>query len=183
MPSADSACVASHHGTPLYSPGRPLYTAVSRICSRYRHETGVKKSFALDYLQFWMSGSQPEISKELQEFLELQSAQQQVRILRSSIRCVSSFGQDQVRTQISCRLLLEQAFIERDADRLTPLALPTQMQQTVSGITAACWDKCMSTPGRSMSSREESCLSDCAKRFIEATQFIVQRFQQKGGGM
>ncbi|EIE26012.1 mitochondrial inner membrane translocase [Coccomyxa subellipsoidea C-169] len=60
-----------------------------------------------------------------------------------------------------------------------------QMQQTVARLTDTCWDKCVGTPGRSLGSREEACLSDCAKRFIETTQFIIQRFQQKasaGGG-
>ncbi len=45
-----------------------------------------------------------------------------------------------------------------------------QMQQTVARLTDTCWDKCAGTPGRSLSSREEACLSDCAKRFIETTQ-------------
>ena len=35
-----------------------------------------------------------------------------------------------------------------------------------------CWDKCIGTPGRSLTSREQACLSDCAKRFIESTQVL-----------
>ena len=54
-------------------------------------------------------------------------------------------------------------------------------------MTDICWDKCMGNPGRSLSSREAACLSDCAKRFLDATQFCVQRFQSKarqgGDGM
>ena len=61
-----------------------------------------------------------------------------------------------------------------------------QVQQTVARVTDVCWDKCIGTPGRSLSSREESCLSECAKRFIDTTQLVVQRFQQQasqsGGG-
>lgn len=57
-----------------------------------------------------------------------------------------------------------------------------QLQQTISALTSTCWDKCVGTPGRYLGSREEQCLSDCAKRFLETTQFIVQRFQQKSGG-
>ncbi|CAL5218472.1 g157 [Coccomyxa viridis] len=57
-----------------------------------------------------------------------------------------------------------------------------QMQQTVARLTDTCWDKCIGTPGRSLSSREESCLSECAKRFIETTQFVVQRFRSKASG-
>lgn len=47
-----------------------------------------------------------------------------------------------------------------------------QMQQTVARLTDQCWEKCIGTPGRSLSSREEACLSDCAKRFIETTQVL-----------
>ena len=59
-----------------------------------------------------------------------------------------------------------------------------QVQQTVAQVTSTCFEKCVGTPGRSLSYREENCLSECAKRFVEATQFVVQRFQQQqsGGG-
>jgi hypothetical protein len=33
-----------------------------------------------------------------------------------------------------------------------------------------CWDKCMGTPGRTLTSREMTCLSDCARRYIESAQ-------------
>jgi mitochondrial import inner membrane translocase subunit TIM8 len=56
-----------------------------------------------------------------------------------------------------------------------------QIQQTVARVTEVCWDKCVGYPGRSLSGRESSCMADCAKRFIETTQFIVQRFQAKAG--
>lgn len=45
-----------------------------------------------------------------------------------------------------------------------------QLQQTISALTSTCWDKCISSPGRYFSSREEACLADCAKRFLETTQ-------------
>ena len=45
-----------------------------------------------------------------------------------------------------------------------------QLQQTISALTSTCWDKCVGTPGRYLGSREEQCLSDCAKRFLETTQ-------------
>lgn len=67
-----------------------------------------------------------------------------------------------------------QEFIMREQMR-------AQVQQTVARVTDVCWDKCIGTPGRSLSSREESCLSECAKRFIDTTQLVVQRFQQQAG--
>lgn len=58
-----------------------------------------------------------------------------------------------------------------------------QLQRTISELTSACWEKCIGTPGRSLSSREEACLSDCARRFLDTTKFIMQRAQsQQGGG-
>lgn len=54
-----------------------------------------------------------------------------------------------------------------------------QIQRTISELTSTCWDKCIGTPGRYLGSREEACLSDCAKRFLETTQFIMQRAQQQ----
>ena len=62
----------------------------------------------------------------------------------------------------------------------SPVPLP-QIQQTVARVTEVCWDKCVGYPGRSLSGRESGCMADCAKRFIETTQFIVQRFQAKAG--
>mmetsp|Transcript_5253 Transcript_5253/g.15051 ORF Transcript_5253/g.15051 Transcript_5253/m.15051 type:complete len:86 (+) Transcript_5253:234-491(+) len=54
-----------------------------------------------------------------------------------------------------------------------------QLQQTVAKLTETCWDKCMGSPGNSLSYRESACFENCAKRFLETTQFIIQRFQQK----
>ena len=55
-----------------------------------------------------------------------------------------------------------------------------QIQQTVARITDVCWDTCLpGTPGRSLSNKEQACVSECAKRFIEATQFVIARFQSK----
>ena len=71
-----------------------------------------------------------------------------------------------------------QAFLEREQQ-------VAQVQQIISVLTDVCWDKCISSPGGSLSGRESSCLENCAKRFIDTTQFILQRAshkaQQQGG--
>ncbi|KAL6778803.1 TIM8 [Auxenochlorella protothecoides x Auxenochlorella symbiontica] len=54
-----------------------------------------------------------------------------------------------------------------------------QLQQTVARLTDECWDKCMGTPGSSLSSRETACLDNCARRFLDTTQFVVKYFQSK----
>lgn len=53
--------------------------------------------------------------------------------------------------------------------RLLPLATTTKRQ--------LCWDKCMSTPGRDLSPREQACLDACAKRYMETTQFVIRHFE------
>lgn len=54
-----------------------------------------------------------------------------------------------------------------------------QVQQMIATLTDVCWDKCISSPGTYLSSKENSCLDNCAKRFIETTQFILQRAAHK----
>lgn len=55
------------------------------------------------------------------------------------------------------------------------------MPQMIGTLTDVCWDKCISSPGNYLSSKENSCLENCAKRFIETTQFIMQRAAHKAG--
>lgn len=54
-----------------------------------------------------------------------------------------------------------------------------QLQQTVSRLTDECWDKCLGNPGNSLSGREANCLDNCARRFLDTTQFVVKYFQAK----
>mmetsp|Transcript_21095 Transcript_21095/g.58575 ORF Transcript_21095/g.58575 Transcript_21095/m.58575 type:complete len:85 (+) Transcript_21095:77-331(+) len=54
-----------------------------------------------------------------------------------------------------------------------------QVQQMISTLSDVCWDKCISSPGSYMSSKETACLENCAKRFVETTQFILQRASHK----
>jgi mitochondrial import inner membrane translocase subunit TIM8 len=73
-----------------------------------------------------------------------------------------------------------QSFIEREQQL-------AQVQQMIATLTDVCWDKCVSSPGAYLSGRETSCLDNCAKRFVDATQFVLQRAQHKaqagaGGG-
>jgi import inner membrane translocase subunit TIM8 len=65
-----------------------------------------------------------------------------------------------------------QAFLEREQQ-------VAQVQQMIATLTDVCWEKCISSPGSYLSGRESSCLENCAKRFIETTQFILQRASHK----
>ena len=65
-----------------------------------------------------------------------------------------------------------QQFIEREQQL-------AQVQQMIATLTEVCWDKCISSPGTYLSSRETSCVENCAKRFIESTQYVLQRAAHK----
>mmetsp|Transcript_15554 Transcript_15554/g.33767 ORF Transcript_15554/g.33767 Transcript_15554/m.33767 type:complete len:87 (-) Transcript_15554:951-1211(-) len=67
-----------------------------------------------------------------------------------------------------------QSFIQREQQ-------VAQVQQMIATLTDVCWDKCISAPGSYLSSRESSCLENCTKRFVETTQYILQRAQHKAG--
>lgn len=66
---------------------------------------------------------------------------------------------------------MQQFLVQENAKR--------ELQQTVATLTHTCWDKCISTPGRDLSSREVACLENCARRYIETTQFVVKYFDSK----
>lgn len=58
-----------------------------------------------------------------------------------------------------------------------------QVQTMIAGLTDVCWDKCMTgSPGSYLSSKEQTCLENCARRFVETTQYILQRAAHKSGG-
>jgi import inner membrane translocase subunit TIM8 len=57
------------------------------------------------------------------------------------------------------------------------------LPQMIAGLTSECWDKCqVSSSGNYLSGKETSCLSNCALRFVEATQYIMQRAAKKASG-
>ncbi|XP_030939361.1 mitochondrial import inner membrane translocase subunit TIM8 [Quercus robur] len=50
--------------------------------------------------------------------------------------------------------------------------------EMVIKITNVCWDKCITgTPGSKFSSSESSCLSNCARRYMDMSLLIVKRVQ------
>ncbi|KAL1326633.1 hypothetical protein HN51_036756 [Arachis hypogaea] len=52
------------------------------------------------------------------------------------------------------------------------------VNEMVSKLTDACWDKCITgTPGNKFSSSESTCLSNCAHRYIEMSLLIMKKFQ------
>ncbi|XP_042196566.1 mitochondrial import inner membrane translocase subunit Tim8 A [Callorhinchus milii] len=53
-----------------------------------------------------------------------------------------------------------------------------RFQQLVHGLSEMCWDKCMDKPGPKLDSRTEACFVNCVERFIDTSQFILNRLEQ-----
>jgi len=49
-----------------------------------------------------------------------------------------------------------------------------QLKAIVNKLTLDCWDTCVSSVGASLG-RQETCLQNCAERFLDTDQFIRQR--------
>ncbi|KAF1384957.1 hypothetical protein EPR50_G00105880 [Perca flavescens] len=64
-----------------------------------------------------------------------------------------------------------QQFIEIESQK-------QRFQQLVHQMTEVCWEKCMDKPGPKMDSRTDTCFVYCVERFIDTSQFILNRLEQ-----
>jgi import inner membrane translocase subunit TIM8 len=99
--------------------------------------------------------SQQQVSPQLQQFIAQEQAKAQVRCLYCSVMRMNNF--------------------------LIAMIDIVQLQQTISRLTDECWDKCVSSPGTYFTGRENACLDNCAKRFLDTTQFVIKYYQSKAG--
>ncbi|XP_056294961.1 mitochondrial import inner membrane translocase subunit Tim8 A [Pseudoliparis swirei] len=53
-----------------------------------------------------------------------------------------------------------------------------RFQQLVHQMTEVCWEKCLDKPGLKLESRTEVCFVNCVERFIDTSQFILNRLEQ-----
>ncbi|KAM4859845.1 mitochondrial import inner membrane translocase subunit Tim8 A-like [Thomomys bottae] len=53
-----------------------------------------------------------------------------------------------------------------------------RFQQLVHQMTGLCWEKCVDKPGPKLDSRAEACFVNCVERFIDTSQFILNRLEQ-----
>jgi len=53
-----------------------------------------------------------------------------------------------------------------------------QFMSQVHKLNDTCWETCVGSISSSFSSREESCLTNCAERFVDTTILITNRFAQ-----
>ena len=55
-----------------------------------------------------------------------------------------------------------------------------ELLNQIRNLTDICWDTCVTgSLGGSLGGRTETCLQNCAGRFVDATVFITQRFAEK----
>ncbi|XP_072292185.1 mitochondrial import inner membrane translocase subunit Tim8 A [Eucyclogobius newberryi] len=64
-----------------------------------------------------------------------------------------------------------QQFIEIESQK-------QRFQQLVHQMTEVCWEKCVDKPGPKLDSRTEVCFVNCVERFIDTSQFILNRLEQ-----
>ena len=67
-----------------------------------------------------------------------------------------------------------QQFIEMETQK-------QRFQQLVHELTADCWDTCVQgAPGQRLERKTESCLVNCVDRFIDTSNYIVNRLEKEG---
>ncbi|XP_077589405.1 mitochondrial import inner membrane translocase subunit Tim8 A [Stigmatopora nigra] len=64
-----------------------------------------------------------------------------------------------------------QQFIEIESQK-------QKFQQLVHQMTEVCWEKCMDKPGPKLDARTDVCFVNCVERFIDTSQFILNRLEQ-----
>ncbi|XP_008821837.1 putative mitochondrial import inner membrane translocase subunit Tim8 A-B [Nannospalax galili] len=64
-----------------------------------------------------------------------------------------------------------QRFVEVETQR-------QRVQLVIHHITELCWEKCMDKPRPRLDGRAEVCLVNCVERFIDTSQFILNRLEQ-----
>ena len=50
-----------------------------------------------------------------------------------------------------------------------------RFQANVHQFTGVCWSKCVDKPGPRLDPKTETCLKNCVERFLDTTNFIVNR--------
>uniref|UniRef100_T2MJ00 Mitochondrial import inner membrane translocase subunit n=1 Tax=Hydra vulgaris TaxID=6087 RepID=T2MJ00_HYDVU len=73
---------------------------------------------------------------------------------------------------------------QMDAELQRFLAIEGQkakFQQHVHNLTDICWDKCIEKSGSKLESKQQACLSNCVGRFIDVSNFVINRLSQKSG--
>ena len=52
--------------------------------------------------------------------------------------------------------------------------------QNAYQFTDVCWDKCMDKISNKMDKKNETCLVNCVERFLDTTNFVINRLSNMG---
>jgi len=56
-----------------------------------------------------------------------------------------------------------------------------RFQQLVNSLTSDCWDTCVTgAPSTKLDRRTETCVVNCVERFIDTSNYIVNRLEKEG---
>jgi len=67
-----------------------------------------------------------------------------------------------------------QRFLEAETQR-------QRFQQLVHSLTSDCWDTCITkAPGAKLDRGTETCIVNCVERFIDTSNYIVNRLEKEG---
>ncbi|KAK7791895.1 hypothetical protein R5R35_005418 [Gryllus longicercus] len=61
------------------------------------------------------------------------------------------------------------------------IEIETQKQRfqfLVHNLTERCWDVCIDKPSSRLETKVETCLANCVERFLDCTNFIVNRLEK-----
>mmetsp|Transcript_8672 Transcript_8672/g.12199 ORF Transcript_8672/g.12199 Transcript_8672/m.12199 type:complete len:127 (+) Transcript_8672:45-425(+) len=53
------------------------------------------------------------------------------------------------------------------------------VQAAISKLTELCWDTCVGRPDAKLSSSEQSCIANCAERYLDTSMFVMGRLTKQ----
>jgi len=89
----------------------------------------------------------------------------------SSFGSSSSFGTSAGTSRASSGTADLQQFVQQQE-------LQAKLQEGIFKMNDTCWEKCMGSVDSKLSGKQETCITNCVERFIDASQFIMQRYAQ-----
>ncbi|EDO07670.1 Tim10/DDP zinc finger family protein [Babesia bovis T2Bo] len=69
------------------------------------------------------------------------------------------------------------------AEALLTLQKAVQSQKLTLKMLGVCFERCVSSPGESLTSAQQTCLWRCAQRNIETQYFIIKRLEGMASSM
>jgi import inner membrane translocase subunit TIM8 len=68
---------------------------------------------------------------------------------------------------------------QKNQDQLMQLRAVVESQQMLVKLTAKCFEACVSSPGKDLSSSQQTCLWRCAQNMMEGNMFMQKRLLSK----